>query len=104
MSPPKPAAAQRLERLQTVFAARRARLAANVARPPSPAAGARPLARLQHHGYSVALMMVLTAALPTVVGFAFRRRKLLVSAMSAGLRLKKLRTRLESAPATGRRR
>ena len=104
MSASKTDAAQRLERLEVVFASRRARLASEIARPPARIDGAAPLVRLQHHGYAVALLLALTALLPTVVGFAFRRRKLLFGAVAAGLRARKLQARVDAVRTTGSRR
>ncbi len=96
MSDSKASAAERLERVQTVFAVRRARLASDIARPPSRSAGSRPLDKLQDRGYSVALLLAGTAFLPKLVGLAWRRRKLLLNAAGAGLRIRRWRTRLES--------
>ena len=95
--------ALRLERLKATFARRRVRLAADLVRKPTRVAGSTPLVTLQHHGYSAALALVVTAFLPTVIRFAFRRRKLLFSALATGMRVRKWRTRLE-APPPGRRR
>ena len=64
----------------------------------------RPLNKLQEYGYSAAVMFALTAVLPTLLGLAWKGRKLLFSAAATALRLKKLRTRLDTARIAERRR
>ncbi len=91
--------AERLRRLQRVFAERRAQLALDVAHPPVRVAASTPLAKLRVHGYSVAMLLALVPMLPKLVGFAFRRRKLLAKVVGGGLQIRNRRQRLRSARA-----
>ena len=94
--------ARRHDRLTHVFDERRARLARALVAPPrrSPASG-HPLARLQDQGYPLAAGLMLVALLPAVLRFVFRRRKLLLGAATAALRMRKWRKRLAEAQPTG---
>lgn len=88
--------ARRLERLERVLAGRRARLALSIAGQQRRIANTGPLGKLQRHGYPAALLLVLTAVMPTVLGFALRRRRLLFGAAMNGLGMWKLRRRLDA--------
>ena len=96
-----PAGAQRrLARLERLLAGRQARLAAKVAGTRRPLA-VGPIGGLQRHGYSAALLLAFAAVLPTVLGFGWRRRRLLAGAAANGLALRKLRKRVDAVRATG---
>lgn len=95
MNKPDPAAMQ-LERLQSVFAGRRSWLVSAAAREPARIATSRPVAQLQQYGYSAALALLFTALLPTAVGLAWRRRKMLFGTVATVLRMRKWRTRLKA--------
>ncbi len=99
MNDPKTDIAERHRRIETAFAARRARLAADLVRKPARVPTRRPLAALQRGGYPAALVLAMIAALPTVVRLAWKRRKLLSKAVAAGMRVRKLGKRMKSVQA-----
>jgi len=92
----KAGAERRLDRLGRVLAGRRARLAAPLAEPTRRAASCTPIDGLQRYGYQVAFLLALTALLPTVIGFWWRRRKLLLQAQPNGSALRTLRARFSA--------
>ena len=94
-------AVRRLERLERVLAGRQERLASAIARQQSQATAPGPVGSLQRYGYFAAMVLALAAVLPTVVGFAFRRRKLLVGAAANGLALRTLQKRFHAARRAG---
>ena len=89
-------ATRRLERLERVLAGRRARLASALARQQRRVSG-RPVGPLERYGYSVAVLLAVTAVLPTVLGFAARRRRLLFGIATNRLGISLLRRRFDAA-------
>ena len=102
MTKSNPVAARRLDRLQRVLTARQQRLARSIARAQGPVVEPGPASGLQRYGYPVALGLAATAVMPALLGFAWRRRKLLLGAALNGVGLWKLRRRFDDARITGR--
>lgn len=96
-------AKRRLARLERLLAGRRARYAATLTATRRQHAGRGPIGGLQTFGYPVAILLALTAVLPTVIGFGWRRRRLLSGAAVNGLAIRSLRKRFGAAEAKGRR-